>query len=267
MDFLKLLSKKKKQTLKLMKQLYGGTWIIMKQTHEGEIKIIQKIFTINDIDNIIELIRHDQYALDIKVNIVFSNGEKISHANQEILKSAEVKNKHIQEIRMVAKVFDDSKKDYEDRTECEIDVLLKTETCSLHSSHISIDSNDEALYHIYYDRFHAAVTAMKKQAFPSFLNYTGVHFLCWIPIAIFVWIYLLLRFQPNDEWFMLLFAASIFASSGFLFGVEKLYPNNEIILGEEYFYPPKKKKQILSTLFATLIVMPITDLIVQFFWK
>ena len=51
-----------------MKQLNGGTWIIMKQTHEGEIKIIQKIFTINDIDNIFELIKHDQYSVESQRN-------------------------------------------------------------------------------------------------------------------------------------------------------------------------------------------------------
>ena len=44
-----------------------------RQTHEGEIKIHRKIITIEDIDKILELLIHDQYMAEIKINLVFSN--------------------------------------------------------------------------------------------------------------------------------------------------------------------------------------------------
>jgi hypothetical protein len=56
-------------------------------------------------------------------------------------------------------------------------------------------------------------------------------------------------------------------SAVFISFVEKLYPNNEIILGEEDFYPPKKKKQILKFIVGTFVVVPILDLIVNFIWR
>ena len=99
-----------------------------RQTHEGKIKIQRKIITMADIDKILELLVHDEYSSEVKITLVFSNGEKISNAVPAILKSAEVKSKHLQELRINAKIYDASKKSYEDRTECEITATLMTET-------------------------------------------------------------------------------------------------------------------------------------------
>ena len=141
-----------------------------RQTHKGEIKIHRKIITIEDIDKILELLIHEQYVLEIKINLVFSNGEKISNAVPDILKSAEARNKHIKEIRIIAKVYDASKKSYDDRSECEITAWLMTETCFINTSSICIDSNDEALYSLYYNRLEPVIRSMKKQSFPCLLN-------------------------------------------------------------------------------------------------
>lgn len=238
-----------------------------RQTHEGEIKIHRKIITIADIDKILELLVHDQYSSEVKITLVFSNGEKISNADSDILKSAEVKSKHLQELRINAKVYDASKKSYEDRTECEITARLMTETCFINTSSISIDSNDEALYSLYYSKLEPVVRSMKKQSFPCLLNNTAISTLCIIVISVLSWIYLFARIQPEDSWFLLLFFPCAILSAVFISFVEKLYPNNEIILGEEYFYPPKRKKQILKFIVGTFVVVPILDLIVNFIWR
>lgn len=235
------------------------------QRWKERIKINRKIFSMQDVEKIIDMLKHEKYASEIKVSIHMQGDEKILDATPDVLKSVELKSKYIHAIEIKAEIFDSTKKSYEERVECDIDICLST-MYKYSDSNASIESNEEILFTFYKQKINAIINAMKKQAFPCLLDVEALMITTGIVLSLLLTIYFGVRFFIPIDYCMWLFLGAIILSFSLLSYAGNLYPSNEMILGDEYFYPPKKHKAIFKFLIITFIAGPAIDVLIKIIW-
>lgn len=241
--------------------------MIAEKRHK-RIEIKRKILSMDDIRKILAILNHETYKTDTYVSLKFSNDFEIEHTSPEILDSPEIKNNLLVEFSLHTTIYDDTKPSYSDRTECCIFFRFRNDEDGLLSS-IHVESNDISLLNRYYMELESAVKAMKSQHFISHLNdlWLGLFAEFAIGIAFFVYFICLFAFMNHVEiGIILAFPLALFITIFATLFLKKLYPINEIILGDQYYYPPKKKKKAIVWLFITFIGAPIIELIISLIW-